>query len=433
MDDDEQDYGGYYGRLQPENNHFTDLRGDLNPTVLPGIPTVTPHNAHKYGRNVDDDNSDHNPRPRKTGADASSLDDVRVYVNSIEAEHQRTLASKGPNSSDSESISTTWHNWSEDSLEELGRLGEGAGGAVYKVRDIESGLIMAKKSIPGTIETTPKQLIRELEFLKGCVHENITTFYGAFVTKPESERGVEVCVLMEFGEGGSLDAISHQIQKKGLRVSEKVVGKVAIGILSGLDYLHSKKVVHRDIKPSNILLTRKGVVKLCDFGVSGDLVQSEAKTFLGTGYYMAPERITGQSYSIRAEVWSTGITLIEFAQNEFPYPPNLSHFELVDVIVRSPPPQLDEGEVDGRVWSELMRDFIRVCLTVEAADRPPPKEMLKHEWILKSEKEKLNMKELVRDIWGWEKSKKKRKEPKRMDSLDAGVASGEDEGKDGEF
>ena len=46
-------------------------------------------------------------------------------------------------------------------------------------------------------------------------------------------------------------------------------------------------LLYSDIKPSTILLTRKGVVKLCDFGVSGDLVGSEANTFLGTGYYMA--------------------------------------------------------------------------------------------------------------------------------------------------
>lgn len=58
-------------------------------------------------------------------------------------------------------------------------------------------------------------------------------------------------------------------------------------ILQGLNYLHSKKTIHRDIKPSNILLSREGIVKLCDFGVSGELVNSLAGTFTGTSFYMA--------------------------------------------------------------------------------------------------------------------------------------------------
>lgn len=412
------------------------MRRDLNPTLMPGIPTVTPNNVYQHGGDYDNGDEQENGRRGGTGAGVRSLDDVKSYINSLKAERQKSQAARADlaseDSGELESVSSTWRVWTDDSLEELGRLGEGASGAVYKVRDIETGLIMAKKSIPATISTPPHQLIRELAFLKGCVHENITTFHGAFMSTPDSERGVEVCVLMEFCDGGSLDAISHQIQKKGQRVSEKVVGKVAIGILRGLDYLHSKKVVHRDIKPSNILLTRKGVVKLCDFGVSGDLVQSEAKTFLGTGYYMAPERILGKTYSIRAEVWSTAITLIEFAQNKFPYPLNLGPVDMIVVIVNTPPPQLDTEIVDGRSWSDSMRDFIHVCLTVDPAFRPPPKEMLKHPWIVKSEMERVSMKELVRDIWGWEKPKKKKREGvRRMASID--VASGDDDGKDGEF
>ncbi|MCV5169252.1 protein kinase, partial [Escherichia coli] len=78
-----------------------------------------------------------------------------------------------------------------------------------------------------------------------------------------------------------------------------VLGKLAEAPLGGLTYLYSKHhIMHRDIKPSNILVNSKGHIKLCDFGVSGDYgTNGAANTFIGTSYYMAPERITGQSYT----------------------------------------------------------------------------------------------------------------------------------------
>lgn len=193
----------------------------------------------------------------------------------------------------------------DSALQVLSRLGEGAGGAVFKVQDKRSGVIMAQKTVPATSATNPKALLHEYKSLSESRHENITAFYGAFVGSGSTTRfangerssppppttvvgGTEICLLMEFCEGGSLDGVARQIRKMGLgRVSEKVMGKIAPGILQGLDYLHERRVIHRDIKPSNIVLTRAGVVKLCDFGVSGDLVGSIAETFTGTAYYMA--------------------------------------------------------------------------------------------------------------------------------------------------
>jgi len=77
-----------------------------------------------------------------------------------------------------------------------------------------------------------------------------------------------------------------------------------------------KKCFSLDVKPSNILIDEQGNIKLCDFGISGVLIESKAKSRnAGCAAYMSPERINPSSfgkpdYDIRADIWSLGISLV---------------------------------------------------------------------------------------------------------------------------
>jgi mitogen-activated protein kinase kinase len=134
-----------------------------------------------------------------------------------------------------------------------------------------------------------------------------------------------------------------------------------------------------DVKPGNILMTKKGEFKLCDFGISKELVDSLCgtgeQTFVGTQLYMAvilypqcsltqPERIQGHAYSIRSDLWSLGITLMEVAQARFPFPPPghppLSPIDLVQYLLEANIADLLQDDPDPEVpkWSASFRNFL---------------------------------------------------------------------------
>lgn len=143
--------------------------------------------------------------------------------------------------------------------------------------------------------------------------------------------------------------------------------------------------MHRDIKPSNVLVNSKGQIKLCDFGVSSELDNSVADTFVGTGTYMAPERIQGSPYTVKSDVWSVGLTLMELAIGKFPFHSGSNEgddpddepsgpqgiLDLLQQIVGEPSPKLPKSDA----FPLILEEVIDKCLRKDPRERPTPQEL----------------------------------------------------------
>ncbi|XP_059893492.1 dual specificity mitogen-activated protein kinase kinase 4b isoform X1 [Gadus macrocephalus] len=273
-------------------------------------------------------------------------------------------------------------DFTAEDLGDLGEIGRGAYGSVNKMVHKPTGQIMAVKRIRSTVdEKEQKQLLMDLDVVmrsSDCVY--IVQFYGALF------REGDCWICMELMSTSFDKFYKYVYCALEDVIPEEILGKITLATVKALNHLKEYlKIIHRDIKPSNILMDRGGNIKLCDFGISGQLVDSIAKTRdAGCRPYMAPERIdpsaSRQGYDVRSDVWSLGITLYELATGRFPYPKWNSVFDQLTQVVKGEPPQLSSS--DEREFSPKFINFVNLCLTKDESKRPKYKELLKHQFIL---------------------------------------------------
>lgn len=316
--------------------------------------------------------------PRQQQSDPSELD---AHVKEITRKNGNLI------------IESKSYNSTIEDMEYISELGNGTSGNVVKMLHKSSKKVIAVKQMrrSGNLEET-KRVFFDLEVvLKSHDCPYIVQCLGCFVT----DSDVWICMELM---ATCLDKLTKRYKRP---IPEPILGKISVATLKALHYLkESHGVIHRDVKPSNILLDERGNIKLCDFGISGRLVDSKAKTrSAGCAAYMAPERIdppdpARPDYDIRADVWSLGITLVELATGQFPYKDCRNDFEVLTKVLQDDPPSLPK---DGNFSPEFC-EFVKDCLIKEYRQRPKYKKLLDYPFIKKYESMKVDVSAWFKEV-----------------------------------
>jgi serine/threonine-protein kinase len=197
----------------------------------------------------------------------------------------------------------------------VGEIGSGGMAVIFKAVQNSLNRPVAIKELKSDFSNDPQvvaRFIREATALAALQHENIVHIYD-FCKEDDTFR-----MIMEFVEGIDLFDLLEKVQ----RIPPDVAMVMALAICSALEYAHYRGIIHRDIKPSNIIVSRKGEVKLMDFGIArdenlGDLTRPG--TSLGTPAYMSPEQIMGVKIDSRSDQFSFGIVLYQMLTGRKPF------------------------------------------------------------------------------------------------------------------
>ncbi|KAJ2997739.1 Serine/threonine-protein kinase 25 [Globomyces sp. JEL0801] len=232
-----------------------------------------------------------------------------------------------------------------------------------------SGLVVAIKVLDmDTDEDDIADIRKEIAILSTCDSPLVTRYHKSLLI------GTKLWLVMDYAAGGSV----RNLLKSGV-IPENAVAVISHQVTLALIYLHkTAHIIHRDIKAANVLLTEAGNIKLCDFGVSGQM----------------------------ADIWSLGITVIEMATGNPPFADQdprralflipRSRFEIFKNFNRSRPPKLSGN------FSTSMKDFISTCLKEDPDDRPNTEDLLKCKFIRQapSDNKKILMSLLKRhQVW----------------------------------
>jgi serine/threonine protein kinase len=193
-------------------------------------------------------------------------------------------------------------------------IGEGAYGKVYECKDNKTGkkVALKKYKFGQLTEGVPASTIKEISLLRKVHHPNIIKFF--FLPKNRLYdvliEGEELSIVLEYLP---YDLKSY-MEKFIKRFTEKERRTLLYHIIRGVEYLHSRTILHRDLKPCNILVTKKGLPKITDFGLGRRFTLPIGcyTHEIATLYYRPPEILLGTyEYSTPVDIWALGCIFAE--------------------------------------------------------------------------------------------------------------------------
>ncbi|XP_055960391.1 uncharacterized protein LOC126665234 [Mercurialis annua] len=206
---------------------------------------------------------------------------------------------------DFETIVTATGNFSDEN-----KLGQGGFGCVYKGRLLEDQEVAVKRLSKTSVQGI-EEFKNEVRLIARLQHRNLVRLLGCCIETNEK------MLIYEFMEHRSLDSVLFNKAKSSLLNWQRRFS-IICGIARGLLYLHQDsrfRIIHRDLKASNILLDREWIPKISDFGMArifgGDQTEANTKRVVGTYGYMSPEYAMDGLFSVKSDVFSFGVLVLE--------------------------------------------------------------------------------------------------------------------------